>query len=117
MHSKKERSELHVGRDGLSYGLEVIAEEEPVRKCSFCGAAYRNIGVQIQTKCGLELCPGCITSGPGAVAKVLKGNEDLKEARALFERLASFAQLPGGILAVKIAEGFRQLGDRAVKEV
>ncbi len=101
---------IHIGRDGLSYALECIAEEEPVRKCSFCGGAYRNIGVQVQTQCGLELCPECISSGPRAVAKALEGNADLREAREVFGRLANFEQVPGGILAVKVAEGYRQVG-------
>ncbi len=101
-----ERNGIHVGRDGLSYALECIAEEEPVRKCSFCGASYRNIGVQVQTECGLELCPSCITSGPRAVARKARKRRSLKEAAEIFGMLASFSQLPGGVLAGKVAEAY-----------
>jgi len=106
-------SKVYVGRDGLSYALECIVEEEPVRVCAFCGSSYRNIGVQVQTECGLELCPACIASGPRAFAGKARRLRSLKEAAEVFGMLDSFSQLPGGILAVKVAEGYRA----AVKEI
>jgi ribose 1,5-bisphosphokinase PhnN len=107
-----ERNGIHVGKDGLSYALECIVEEESVRGCAFCGSSYRNIGAQVQTECGLELCPACITSGPQIVARKARKRRSLKEAAEVFSRLANFAEIPGGVLALKIAEAHTEVERR-----
>jgi len=111
-----EKDGIHVGKDGLSYALECIVEEEPIRECSFCGQPYRNIGAQVQTRCGLEICYTCLISGPRAVARKARKRRSLKEAVEVFRTLDSFARIPGGALALKIAEGYRELDTRVRKE-
>ena len=107
-----EQGRVHVGRDGLSYGFDFTIEGHYVPTCDFCGRNYASEGLQVSVECGLEICPSCILAGPRAVAKALEHNEDLAEAAEVFSRLASFEQLPGGVLAAKIAEGYREASAR-----
>jgi hypothetical protein len=103
-----EKGGIHVGKDGLSYGFDFTIEGHYVPTCDFCQKNYASEGLQVSLACGLEICPRCIASGPRAVAKEARKRRSLKEAAEVFGMLASFSQLPGGVLALKIAEAHQE---------
>jgi len=83
-------------------------------ECDFCGEKYKSLGVQVNLNGGLELCPECLLAGPKAVARKVWGlhhkdacEEIILEAAAAFGRLGTFKEIPGGILALAIAQGYR----------
>lgn len=92
--------------------------------CDFCGTPYPSLGIRVQFKVGYEICAACILKGPKVV-----GSETTKRParefhsmiRRWFMRVKGFAnklktidnfrELPGGHLAVKIAEAYRDTGN------
>jgi len=104
-----------VASNGYSYrfdfGQEGTWNDPPV--CDFCGKEYEGLGVQVNLDCGLEICPDCLIAGPKAVAEKVRAlrreevcGEEILETVKVIGRLDSFTQLPRGILAMKIAEGY-----------
>ena len=104
-----------VASNGYSYrfdfGQEGTWNDPPV--CDFCGDEYEGLGVQVNLDCGFEICPDCLLAGPKAVAEKVRAlrrevvcGEEILEAVKVIGRLDSFTQLPRGILALKIAEGY-----------
>ena len=118
-----------VSKNGYSYGFTFGQDgtwnDPPL--CDFCGKGYQGLGVQINMECRLEICPDCLIAGPKAAASKLfsphhkdAGMEGMAEclhdAAEVIGRLDSFTQLPRGILALKIAEGYmayREAGKEA----
>ena len=118
-----------VASNGYSYrfdfGQEGTWNDPPM--CDFCGEEYEGLGVQVNLDCGMEICPDCLLAGPKAAASKLlsphrkdaglEGMVDfLHDAAEVIGRLDSFTQLPRGILALKIAEGYmayREAGKEA----
>lgn len=85
-------------------------------KCQFCGKRYDSPGIQASFKAGIEICPSCLLKGPAVVAKEVATSKKrpayAKSFAAKFAGLRSFRDLPGGILAIKIAEAYME-GSRA----
>ena len=99
-------------------------------KCDFCGKDYENLGVQVSFRDGppdayvplYEICYSCLLKGPKVVSAETThrpAREFNKGIRRWFMNVKSFAKslgdldafhsLPGGILAVKIAEAYREM--------
>lgn len=91
--------------------------------CDFCGSGYVSLGVQVSFV-GYEICASCILSGPKSVAEETcrrPAKEFHYMIRRWFMRVKGFAkkmraiddfsELPGGVLAVKIAEAYRDTGN------
>jgi hypothetical protein len=89
--------------------------------CDFCGKPYESIGVQIRFSCSYEICYSCILKGPKAVAAettrrparefhdmIRRWFMQVKAFANKFKAMDSFRDLPGGILAVKVAEAYRE---------
>jgi len=110
-----EKGGVHIGADNLDYSLAFEVEGPAEARCDFCGGRYA-AELKVMTQCGLLLCPSCITSGPRAVAGKARKRRSLAEAAEVFSRLASFEQLPGGLVAAKVAEGYLEFETRARKE-
>lgn len=92
--------------------------------CDFCGAAYNSLGVQVKFLNGYEICASCILKGPKVVASETT-KRPAREFHSMIRRwfmhvkgfanklrtIDDFRELPGGVLAVKIAEGYRDTGN------
>lgn len=92
--------------------------------CDFCGASYNSLGVQVLFKAGHEICASCILKGPKVVAEETchrPAREFHSMIRRWFMHIKGFAKklktiddfrdLPCGVLAVKVAEGYRDTGN------
>ena len=108
------KSQLHLGRNGWSYAFR-FDEGSYEPRCDLCKKYYESLGVQVSFRCGPEVCPECLLAGPQAVAKQARRRRSAegRETAEVLERLDSFTQLPGGVLAVKIAEAYREAGKEA----
>ena len=108
------KSQLHLGRNGWSYAFR-FDEGSYEPRCDLCKKYYESLGVQVSFRCGPEVCPECLLAGPQAVTRKARKSRSnwRREAAEVLGRLDSFTQLPGGILAVKIAEAYREAGKEA----
>lgn len=98
-------------------------------RCDFCGETYKSLGVQVSFGHGpYEICPACILKGPRVVAEETAARPKEQFHRAIrrwhaivqafakgLEEIADFRELPGGILAVKIAEGYIEEHERGYR--
>lgn len=98
---------------GFTFGQDGTWNDLP--SCDFCGEEYEGFGVQVNMECGWEICPACLLAGPKAVARKVwarhrqeECGKDILDAAAVIGRLDAFKALPRGILALKIAEGYRE---------
>lgn len=96
----------------------------PDPHCDFCGARYNSLGVQVSFVVGYEICASCLLKGPKVVAEETC-HRPAKEFHSVIRRwfmyvkrlankmraIDDFRDLPGGVLAVKIAEGYRDTGN------
>ena len=113
------KCQLHLDRNGYSYAFRfdafgIFADLTPA-SCDFCRKEYETMGVQVSFRCGFEICPACLLAGPQAVAaKARKSrSKERQESAEVLGILDTFTQLPGGVLAVKIAEAAQEAGKEA----
>ena len=97
--------------------------------CDFCGKEYESLGVQVDFGWVFyEICPSCLLKGPKAVAtetarrparefnpSIRRWFMEVKEFANKLKTVERFENLPNGILAVKIAEGWRAEMERRGK--
>jgi hypothetical protein len=92
--------------------------------CDFCGAPYPSLGVQVNFSNGYEICASCLLKGPKVVATETT-HRQAREFHSMIRRwfmnvkgfanklktIDDFRDLPGGVMAVKIAEAYRDTGN------
>ena len=105
----------------MSEGFAIGSEGKNPPSCDFCGKEYESLGVQVDfERAFFEICPSCLLKEPKVVAAETTrrpAREFNPEIRKWFIQVKGFANklktverfedLPNGILAVKIAEGYR----------
>ncbi|MHB1011942.1 MAG: hypothetical protein ACYC37_03435 [Desulfobacteria bacterium] len=92
--------------------------------CDFCGKRYESLGVQVSFAFGYEICPSCLLKGPKVVASdtmkrparefhsvIRRWFMSVKGFANQLKNIDDFRDLPGGVLAVKIAEAYRDTGN------
>lgn len=86
--------------------------EKFIPQCDVCGKKYEGEGIQVVLfHGGWEMCPTCLLKGPKAVADMLR-KKNTRSSRSFLSKLDSvedFREIPGGIMALKVAEGYRDI--------
>lgn len=108
---------------GFNFGMDgTDCHYAPV--CDFCGKHYESPGVQVIFAISYEICPSCLLKGPKVVASettrrpAREFHEGIRrwfmEVKGFANKLKAFddfRELPGGILALKIAEAYQEAGN------
>jgi hypothetical protein len=95
--------------------------EDRTYGCSFCGNEYEAHGVQVMFDVGYDICPMCLLKDPRVVAMETTHRParnfhpdyrrwfmHVKGFAKQLKAVSRFEDLPGGILAVKVAEAYRE---------
>lgn len=99
----------------------VIGEGKNPPSCDFCEKEYESLGVQVDFGGAFyEICPSCLLKEPKVVAaettrrlardfnpSIRRWFMNVKGFANKLKTVERFEDLPNGILAVKIAEGYR----------
>jgi len=85
---------------------------------------YRTLGVQVNFKAGYEICPSCLLKDPKIVgtetthrqarefhSMIRRWFMNVKRFANQLKTIEDFRDLPGGVMAVKIAEAYRDTGN------
>ncbi len=88
--------------------------------CAFCGGEYESIGPAVRFEYGHDICPSCLLKGPkvvGSETTKRPAREFHPDYRRWFMEIKAFAhklktldgfqELPCGLLAIKVAEAYR----------
>ncbi len=84
--------------------------ESFVPRCDVCENRYTPERIQINLfPGGWEVCPSCLLKGLKAVADVLRKKKSNRDFLRLLDTVGDFREIPGGIMAVRIAEAHREI--------
>jgi ribosome-binding protein aMBF1 (putative translation factor) len=85
--------------------------ERFIPQCDACGKKYEGEGIQVALfRGGWEICPTCLLKGPKGVTDMLR-KKNTRSSRSFLSKLDSvedFREIPGGIMALKVAEGYQE---------
>lgn len=81
-----------------------------VPRCDVCGKKYKAEGIQVALyRGGWEICPTCLLKGPKAAADMLRKKKSNRPFLSVLDSVADFREIPGGIMALKVAEGYQEI--------
>jgi hypothetical protein len=99
--------------------------DEGITACAFCGKEYESIGLEVRFEYGHDICSSCLLKGPkvvGSETTKRPAREFHPDYRRWFMEIKGFAHklktlddfrdLPFGLLAIKIAEAYRDTPKR-----
>jgi hypothetical protein len=97
--------------------------------CAFCGKEYESIGLVVRFEYGHDICSSCLLKGPkvvGSETTKRPAREFHSDYRRWFMEIKGFAHrlkalddfrdLPCGLLAIKIAEAYRDTPKRRTEK-